>query len=106
MLLMVDDAELMLLGFISLLLAVSQDRIARICIPKRYSDDWLPCKKIKDDSGENSTSHFQIFISQGGRRLLAEDSASSSYCAKRVFPFPPTLLHFNNSQSTRLRQWI
>ncbi|RVW69053.1 MLO-like protein 1 [Vitis vinifera] len=81
-------AELMLLGFISLLLTVFQDTIAKICIPKRYSDDWLPCKKKKEDSSssEESTSHFQTFYhftSGGARRLLAEHSASPSYCAKR-----------------------
>lgn len=80
--------ELMLLGFISLLLTVFQDTIAKICIPKRYSDDWLPCKKKKEDSSssEESTSHFQTFYhftSGGARRLLAEHSASPSYCAKR-----------------------
>ena len=84
-------AELMLLGFISLLLTVFQDTIAKICIPKRYSDDWLPCKKKKEDSSssEESTSHFQTFYhftSGGARRLLAEHSASPSYCAKRVTP--------------------
>lgn len=83
--------ELMLLGFISLLLTVFQDTIAKICIPKRYSDDWLPCKKKKEgsSSSEESTSHFQTFYhftSGGARRLLAEHSASTSYCAKRVTP--------------------
>lgn len=102
--LMVLVAELMLLGFISLLLTVFQDRIATICIPKRYSDDWLPCRKKKNDDSdsEESTSHFQTFFSSftsvhghGGRRqLLAQDDSASTttYCGKQVnSPLPPTL---------------
>ncbi|XP_055820079.1 MLO-like protein 1 [Solanum dulcamara] len=75
--------ELMLLGFISLLLTVSQERILKICIPKHLSNHWLPCKKEEeDDEGAKETVHFQTnFFSliPGGRRLLAE-SANSGYC--------------------------
>lgn len=35
----------MLLGFISLLLAVTQDRISKICIPAKAADTMLPCRK-------------------------------------------------------------
>lgn len=35
--------ELMLLGFISLLLVVFQDRISNICIPARVASTWHPC---------------------------------------------------------------
>uniref|UniRef100_M1B2N1 MLO-like protein n=1 Tax=Solanum tuberosum TaxID=4113 RepID=M1B2N1_SOLTU len=71
--------ELMLLGFISLLLTVLQERILKICIPKHLTNQWLPCKK---DGDVNETVHFQTnFFSlvPGGRRLLAE-SANSGYC--------------------------
>ncbi|KAJ3687598.1 hypothetical protein LUZ61_016762 [Rhynchospora tenuis] len=37
--------ELMLLGFISLLLTVSQGLISNICVPKRVSSIMLPCKE-------------------------------------------------------------
>ncbi|KAG9453356.1 hypothetical protein H6P81_006260 [Aristolochia fimbriata] len=37
-------AELMLLGFISLLLTVGQGTIAKICIPERVANTWHPCK--------------------------------------------------------------
>uniref|UniRef100_A0A0V0GWF5 Putative ovule protein n=1 Tax=Solanum chacoense TaxID=4108 RepID=A0A0V0GWF5_SOLCH len=73
----------MLLGFISLLLTVLQERILKICIPKHLTNHWLPCKK---DDDVNETVHFQTnFFSliPGGRRLLAE-SANSGYCEAKV----------------------
>ncbi|KAF8402443.1 hypothetical protein HHK36_013399 [Tetracentron sinense] len=76
--------ELMLLGFISLLLTVFQDRIAKICIPKHVARHLLPCKRKEEE--EEVTSHFQTFfspfISGNGRRLLAEDSGTG-YCDKK-----------------------
>ncbi|XP_007026460.2 PREDICTED: MLO-like protein 1 [Theobroma cacao] len=75
--------ELMLLGFISLLLTVFQDCIGKICIAEHSDSKWLPCKKY--DTESKSTSHFQaLFLST--RHLLAEASDSDSdpsaaYCA-------------------------
>lgn len=77
--------ELMLLGFISLLLTVLQDRIAKICMPKHLANHWLPCKK-EDTSSSSFTNHFQkaTFITSvgTGRRLLAEASGIE-YCDKK-----------------------
>ncbi|KAH1195212.1 MLO-like protein 3 [Glycine max] len=39
-------AELMILGFMSLLLTVTQDAIIEICIPVRAADTMLPCRKL------------------------------------------------------------
>ena len=40
----------MLLGFISLFLAVTQGYIAKICIPANLADNMLPCrKKVNED---------------------------------------------------------
>lgn len=44
-------AELMLLGFISLLLTITQDYIARICIPASVGDSWHPCDKANNSYG-------------------------------------------------------
>ncbi|KAL3752909.1 hypothetical protein ACJRO7_000322 [Eucalyptus globulus] len=67
--------ELMLLGFISLLLALFQDRIGEIRISVEHVDKWLPCEKnakIATDEHSNTTagsdkvtklSISQIFIS-------------------------------------------
>ncbi|XP_047960593.1 MLO-like protein 1 isoform X1 [Salvia hispanica] len=64
--------ELMLLGFISLLLTVFQDRISTICIAQHLTYDWLPCKKEKDDQeGDGGSGH---------RRLLAAPSDAQGHC--------------------------
>ncbi|PIN11990.1 hypothetical protein CDL12_15409 [Handroanthus impetiginosus] len=42
-------AELMLLGFISLLLTVGQQKISEICIPKSVGHSWHPCNDTDDD---------------------------------------------------------
>ncbi|KAM7504455.1 hypothetical protein LguiB_003359 [Lonicera macranthoides] len=40
-------AELMLLGFISLLLTVTQDYVSKICVPKSIGNSWHPCDDSK-----------------------------------------------------------
>ncbi|XP_011011038.1 PREDICTED: MLO-like protein 1 isoform X2 [Populus euphratica] len=87
--------ELMLLGFISLLLTVSQNTIAKTCVPENVVNDLLPCRlseKQKEKGHESysttTTKHFQSFspgtISGTFRRLLAEASeANHGYCAKK-----------------------
>ncbi|XVF30654.1 hypothetical protein REPUB_Repub16aG0077000 [Reevesia pubescens] len=87
--------ELMLLGFISLLLTVFQSAISKICVSRETLISMLPCK-IEDNKetseGSNSTdttSHFQKYfaftMSAGTRRLLAETSTSShmGYCGEK-----------------------
>ncbi|OMO53865.1 Mlo-related protein [Corchorus olitorius] len=93
--------ELMLLGFISLLLTVFQERIAKICIPEDLANKWLPCQKKKF---EKTNEHFQTLFSSflpyyhgNGRHLLAEASASdpAGFCtAKGKVPLlSTTALH-------------
>ncbi|NP_001284374.1 MLO-like protein 1 [Cucumis melo] len=90
--------ELMLLGFISLLLTVFQGTISKLCVPESLTEHLLPCD-LKDkpkaehgspsgETGSSTTKHFQTFfvssISGTARRLLAEGSASQAgYCAKK-----------------------
>lgn len=38
-------AELMVLGFISLILTFGQNYIIQICIPEKVADTMLPCRK-------------------------------------------------------------
>lgn len=80
---MMNDAELMLLGFISLLLTVSQDRILKICISKHLTNHWLPCKK---DNDAKETVHFltNFFSLVLGGRCLLVGSANSGYCGAKV----------------------
>ncbi|XP_044498688.1 MLO-like protein 1 [Mangifera indica] len=80
--------ELMLLGFISLLLTVFQGSIAKICIPKDLADKWMPCDKPEESNNVSTTSHYQSFFFSfisphgTGRRLLTEASnTSEEYCS-------------------------
>ncbi|XVE87564.1 hypothetical protein DITRI_Ditri18aG0127700 [Diplodiscus trichospermus] len=57
-------AELMILGFISLLLTFGQSYIARICIPTNIANTMLPCKS---DSEEDTTKSSE---EEHRRRLL------------------------------------
>ncbi|KAF5742804.1 putative Protein MLO [Tripterygium wilfordii] len=77
--------ELMLLGFISLLLTVLQGAINRICMSKDWADKWLPCEK-HEAKQTTTAAHFQTTFSSGirHRHLLAEDAASiNGYCAAK-----------------------
>ncbi|CAL5346096.1 unnamed protein product [Camellia sinensis] len=47
-------SELIMLGFISLLLTISERQIAKICIPKSVGETFLPCQSITSD-GEEAT---------------------------------------------------
>ncbi|XP_023513455.1 MLO-like protein 1 [Cucurbita pepo subsp. pepo] len=86
--------ELMLLGFISLLLTVFQGTISKWCVPESLTEHLLPCdlkdkpKAEEDEHGSSTTEHFQTFfvssISGTARRLLSEGSASQNgYCAHK-----------------------
>ncbi|KAK4268076.1 hypothetical protein QN277_024781 [Acacia crassicarpa] len=63
--------ELMLMGFISLLLTVTQNGITKICIHPSWNRHMLPCKK----ESETATSHVQ-------RHLLAAKSGAG-YCTSK-----------------------
>ncbi|XP_030940497.1 MLO-like protein 1 isoform X2 [Quercus lobata] len=76
--------ELMLLGFISLLLAVFQSRIEKLCISENTAKEWLPCKLTDASSSSSTTTHFQtLFTSFIPGRLLAEETTTpEEYCAE------------------------
>ncbi|KAL7106477.1 hypothetical protein ACP275_07G116100 [Erythranthe tilingii] len=77
--------ELMLLGFISLLLTVFQNRISTICIPKHLTNHWLPCNNLLPNHHGKSTAGGGGGGGGGGghRRLLAGPSDSLGYCEKK-----------------------
>uniref|UniRef100_A0A3Q7F438 MLO-like protein n=1 Tax=Solanum lycopersicum TaxID=4081 RepID=A0A3Q7F438_SOLLC len=58
--------ELMLLGFISLLLNVLQKPIAKICIPKGAAQTFLPCQSFTTDDVEEESNCEQ----QGKKSLI------------------------------------
>ncbi|XP_030526607.1 MLO-like protein 6 [Rhodamnia argentea] len=90
-------SELMLLGFISLLLTVGQGPISNICISKKVGATWHPCSKSQEQgkSKYGESSHYEsdgrrlLGLSDshgGGRRVLA--AATYDKCAaKGQVPF-------------------
>ncbi|KAK7261383.1 hypothetical protein RIF29_27692 [Crotalaria pallida] len=74
-------SELMLLGFISLLLTVGQGPISRICISEKVAGTWHPCSSNKNDdhhdSGHEETSRRRLLVafygsySENPRRILS-----------------------------------
>ncbi|XP_050224693.1 MLO-like protein 1 [Mercurialis annua] len=85
--------ELMLLGFISLLLTVAQNLFAKICVPGHVMTTMLPCKLSDKEGGHEpkaatTTEHFQrSFVTSifgTARRLLAESEEEHlGYCGKK-----------------------
>jgi mlo protein len=70
-------AELMVLGFISLLLTFGQSYIARICLPKKVLDNMLPCKSEgENDSTSEEETHRKLLWFD--RRFLAAGSIAPS----------------------------
>lgn len=65
-------SELMLLGFISLFLAVTQDYIVKICIPANQADNMLPCRKKAhedEDAAEDESCSADVCVSVSNRRI-------------------------------------
>lgn len=68
-------AELMLLGFISLLLTVFQNVITKFCVPKYIVSHMLPCK-LPEEKRVSHTINFSRWVL--GRHLLSTEPASCS----------------------------
>ncbi|GLJ39969.1 hypothetical protein SUGI_0817700 [Cryptomeria japonica] len=91
-------SELMLLGFISLLLTIGQQPISKICISKKIAYSMLPCDKKKyseskyeDDSGdENRRKLLWASMSSNQevpwRRVLASAGYSDPCTKKGMYP--------------------
>ncbi|KAM5559845.1 MLO-like protein 6 [Rosa sericea] len=75
-------AELMLLGFLSLLLTVGQGPISDICISKSVGATWHPCSKKAEEDGESTSPESDD--DSGRRRLLSAVLSSSGESARRV----------------------
>ncbi|KAH7511531.1 hypothetical protein FEM48_ZijujUnG0005400 [Ziziphus jujuba var. spinosa] len=76
--------ELMLLGFISLLLTVFQGLVSHICIPTDLASYMLPCKRETPEAEHHGDYTSIQAISNIHRRLLSEDSSFSGHCLKKV----------------------
>ncbi|KAG6510168.1 hypothetical protein ZIOFF_028177 [Zingiber officinale] len=70
-------AELMILGFMSLLLTFSQDQIAKICVPKAVPDSMLPCRPDAESTGGNKRRLLALVLTESHlkRRILAADGS-------------------------------
>jgi mlo protein len=79
--------ELMVLGFISLLLTVFQGAMGRLCVRRSVMRHLLPCKPPPRDAAAE-TAHFgdAVFtgVLGGARRLLAGGAISGDYCVNKV----------------------
>ncbi|KAL0436885.1 UNVERIFIED_CONTAM: MLO-like protein 6 [Sesamum radiatum] len=91
-------SELMLLGFISLLLTVGQGPISNICISKAVGATWHPCSKKQEvkkypaapeDLGDDNRRKLLMVEEDGGgsfRRILAA-GGTDKCAAKGKVPF-------------------
>ncbi|KAI3781319.1 hypothetical protein L2E82_11329 [Cichorium intybus] len=77
-------SELMVLGFISLILTFSQYYIAKICIPIDIADTMLPCAKKKDKTEEEEEVVHRLLLWYQERRSLA--GAKASTCKEGKVP--------------------
>ncbi|CAL9172174.1 unnamed protein product [Musa hybrid cultivar] len=70
--------ELMLLGFISLLLTVFQRTISRICVSKRLFHRMLPCKEnsFPPNQEVHRAKGLKLQLTWNNRKLLSEDEGS------------------------------
>jgi len=57
--------ELMLLGFISLLLTVFQSVVASLCMPERLSRTMLPCKYIEQPLAADTAGAPMAQVGEG-----------------------------------------
>ncbi|KAL6838371.1 hypothetical protein ACP4OV_031875 [Aristida adscensionis] len=80
--------ELMLLGFVSLLLVVFQDRIQMICIDESLMEGWLPCRG-HGAAASAAAEHRGVSpstFSAGVRRLLSGGEASGHCTSQGKVP--------------------
>ncbi|MCD7450376.1 Mlo6p [Datura stramonium] len=91
-------AELMLLGFISLLLTVGQSPISNICVSEKIGNSWHPCSKkkeedimkgedISDDSSEQHRRRLLMEAAGGGVRRILAGGGDDKCAAKGKVPF-------------------
>ncbi|XP_047335331.1 MLO-like protein 12 [Impatiens glandulifera] len=89
-------SELMLLGFISLLLTVGQGLISEICVSKKIASTWHPCNKEQETSKyggggrkRNLLTDFSVEGWSHHRRILAAQKEDKCTAQGKV-PFVST----------------
>ncbi|KAL0409892.1 UNVERIFIED_CONTAM: MLO-like protein 3 [Sesamum latifolium] len=71
-------SELMLLGFMSLLLAVTQDKISNICVPSKVASTMLPCRREVVTAGTESLAVFVHSFNRASADLILADYTNFS----------------------------
>ncbi|KAK1426297.1 hypothetical protein QVD17_14968 [Tagetes erecta] len=79
-------AELMLLGFISLLLTAGTTPITKICISRSAADSWHPCSRSEEEASEDGGESRRRLLTwsnmgETARRILASNSGEGK-CEK------------------------
>ncbi|KAG1361111.1 MLO-like protein 5 [Cocos nucifera] len=86
-------AELMILGFISLLLTFGQNYISKICIPEKAADTMLPCHLDEDQ--------IEAELAEGGHhRRLRWDATIDLYPKRRFLSAASSV-----SRCSQIRRW-
>ncbi|KAL3628537.1 hypothetical protein CASFOL_027583 [Castilleja foliolosa] len=93
-------AELMLLGFISLMLTVGQGPISEICVSKKIGNSWHPCNKNQEklrykkkeevgfnENGQTRKLLFANMDSSGTQRRFLAGGGDDKCAAKGKVPF-------------------
>ncbi|XWS75132.1 hypothetical protein CRYUN_Cryun01aG0059100 [Craigia yunnanensis] len=78
-------AELMLMGFISLLLTVLQGTISDICIPTSIANTWHPCDKKAEAKKYSESSGRKLLEFSDDSTTIARRSLAAKYdkCAEK-----------------------
>src|ERR1044072_154734 len=83
----IQSSELMLLGFISLLLTATSGMIANICIPSKfYNSAFAPCSRseIDKDIEENGSHERKLLMASSYPHILRRmlDEVNRKSCKK------------------------
>ncbi|KAG9143547.1 hypothetical protein Leryth_015966 [Lithospermum erythrorhizon] len=112
--------ELMLLGFISLLLTVFQRSIVKICVPPHIMKHFLPCHFPKEASSSVGHASHNNQETVHHHRLLQAEESGLEYCKKwnkvpiisleslhhlHIFIFVLAVVQVAFSALTIIRQW-
>lgn len=74
----------MQMGFMSLILTVTQRSISNICIPNKFADSMLPCRRQSQTKTTKAIQHLFSNKSQHQRILAAAPSNSTDHCGSQV----------------------
>ncbi|WVZ85809.1 hypothetical protein U9M48_032678 [Paspalum notatum var. saurae] len=81
--------ELMLLGFVSLLLVVFEDLIQKICIDESLMEHWLPCGggSATATASASAAAHYGVLLVRGGQYRHEEDAQRKTNFNSITFVF-------------------